>query len=78
MPGHGSQAGLVSFLADSAVDSRCAPVAILEWSSTRIKRVVKSTLAAEAAALAVAQDRNDHGRVLTAYMFGRAAADGLD
>ena len=43
---------------------------MVEWKSHRLKRVVKSTLAAEAAALCEAQDHLEFGRVLLAQMLG--------
>ena len=46
LPNGGSQGGTITFLCDSF--NRCCP---LSWSSTKIKRVVRSTLAAETLAL---------------------------
>ena len=42
----------------------------MQWGSHRIKRVVKSTLASEAAALAEAQDQLEYARVLFSEMLG--------
>ena len=64
MPRHGSQGGFVLLVADRAVASQPAPAAVVEWRSHRLKRVVKSTLAAEAAALCEAQGHIEFGRVL--------------
>ena len=46
LPNGGSQGGTITFLCDSF--NHCCP---LSWSSTKIKRVVRSTLAAETLAL---------------------------
>ena len=51
LPDGGSQGGHVIFLVDS--NGKCAPVA---WQSLRIRRVVRSTLAAETLAMADALD----------------------
>ena len=71
MPRGGSQGGAVSFLSEEGVGMKDVPATIIEWKSHRIKRVVKSTLAAEAAALAEAQDKNEYARVLFQYLMGR-------
>lgn len=76
MPRYGSQAGNISMVCSSDIESDWSNTAVLEWTSTRIKRVVKSTLAAEAAALSVAQDRNEFARVAVACMFGKLRVDG--
>ena len=47
MPRHGSQAGYMILVAESSCVSRAAKAAVVSWNSHRIKRVVKSTLAAE-------------------------------
>ena len=51
LPDGGSQGGYIIFMVDS--DGSCAPI---EWQSVRIRRVVRSTLAAETLAMAVALD----------------------
>ena len=47
------------------------PAALVEWSSKRIHRVVRSTLAAEGGALSNAHDRSDFARVVFAEMMGK-------
>ena len=70
MPGMGSQGGYMLFVANNGVASSDDQAAMVEWSSHRIKRTVRSTLAAEAAALSEAQDRAEHARVVLAEMLG--------
>lgn len=53
-------------MTQSDVISRLVPAGVVEWRSMRVKHVVKSTLASEAAALSAAQDRNEFNRVLFA------------
>jgi hypothetical protein len=50
---------------------KSAKATIVSWASHRIKRVVKSTLAAEAAALSEAQDQLEYARVLFMQMLGK-------
>lgn len=59
-PKSGSQSGFVLGISTSDIlnpDVAKTPVALIDWGSHRIKRVVRSTLAAEAAAMAAAYDR---------------------
>ncbi len=72
MPGYGSQSGMRTIVTQKKIMSEWAKASTIEWSSSRIKRVVKSTLAAEAASLPVGQDKNEFARVALAYMFGLA------
>ena len=58
-------------VAESSCVRRAAKAAIVFWNSHRIKRVVKSTLAAEAAALSEAQDALECARVLFMQMLGK-------
>jgi hypothetical protein len=75
MPRYGSQDGFISVLCRTLVATQWSPASILEWGTSRIKRVVKSTLASESASFAAAQDRNEFARVAVAYFFGLARAD---
>jgi len=75
MPRLGSQGGFISILCQTLVATQWSPASILEWGSSRIKRVVKSTLASESASFAAAQDRNEFARVAVAYFFGLVRAD---
>ncbi len=70
MPQHGSQAGCLILVAEKSCVRAPAKTAVLFWASHRIKRVVKSTLAAEAAALSDAQDQLEYARVLFMQMLG--------
>ncbi len=72
MPRGVSQGGWMCFLADQAVATKDGIEAPLGWKSHRLKRAVKSTLAAESAALAEAQDFQEYARVVFMYMMGRA------
>jgi hypothetical protein len=71
MPRHGSQAGCLILVAEQNCVRVPAKAAVVFWASHRIKRVVKSTLAAEAAALSEAQDQLEYARVLFMQMLGR-------
>ena len=70
MPRGGSQAGSISLISTTDIATKLAKAKVVDWTSSRVHRVVKSTLAAEAAALAAAQDRNEFYRVAVAYFFG--------
>ena len=52
-----------------------APVATVAWHSTRIRRVVKSTLAAEACAMAAGYDAAVQIRVLLPRLLSSSSAD---
>ena len=68
-PREGSQQGLLLAVGDRRlVFDGEAPASPVAWSSTRIKRVVRSTLAAEAAALAAGYDLAVFVRSLLAEM----------
>jgi hypothetical protein len=71
MPRHGSQAGFMILVAEAKCVKESAKAAVVSWASHRIKRVVKSTLAAEAAALSEAQDQLEYSRVLFMQMLGQ-------
>ena len=71
--GHGSQAGFVSFLTAKGCEDSWQPASLVEWSSHKLRRVVKSTLAAEAGALSAAHDRNEFARVVAAMMLGKSS-----
>ena len=71
MPRHGSQAGYMILVAENSCVSRAARAAVVAWNSHRNKRVVKSTLAAEGAALSEAQDALEYARVLFMQMLGQ-------
>ena len=71
MPRHGSQAGYLILVAEQSCVKTTAKSAVVSWASHRIKRVVKSTLAAEAAALSEAQDQLEYARVLFMQMLGK-------
>ena len=71
MPRHGSQAGFMILVAGATCVKQSAKAAVVSWASHRIKRVVKSTLAAEAAALREAQDQLEYARVLLMQMLGK-------
>ena len=70
MPRHGSQGGYIILVCNRDVATKETAAAAVQWGSHRIKRVVKSTLASEAAALAEAQDNLEYARVLFAEMLG--------
>ena len=71
MPKSGSQGGEMIFVCEKSVTSTDVPAALVEWSSKRIHRVVRSTLAAEGGALSNAHDRSDFARVIFAEMMGK-------
>ena len=69
--GHKSQLGFFSFLAEEGIETADSVCALVEFGSSVIHRVVRSTLAAEAAALSTALDRQLYLRlVLESLMFG--------
>eukprot|EP00971_Amphidinium_carterae_P290680 5772290-Amphidinium_carterae.1 len=59
-----SQAGYVLAVSDQRIQKEQAPFCVLEYCSHRIKRTVRSKMAAESAALAEALDAHLYGRVL--------------
>ena len=59
-----SQAGFLSFLTTGDVTCGEVPCALVEFQSTTISRVVKSTLASESASLSTALDRQLYLRLL--------------
>ena len=65
-PRGGSQQGYMTLVTDRGLSGR--PAIVLDWVSSRIHRVVKSTLAAESAAAAFAYDRSCFVRVALAEM----------
>ena len=62
------QSGLLSFAADKAILEKETTCAMVEFNSTTITRVVKSTMAAESASLSIALDRNLYLRLLLEAM----------
>ena len=70
-PRGGSQQGYIVIIGDKSLAIRpefyASPVA---WSSTRIHRVVRSTLAAEAAALATGYDTAVYIRAILCFLLG--------
>ena len=64
-PGHRSQGGLVIVATDKKVLTESRPASLLEWKSFRHQRVLRSTLAAEAASL----DRSVDHAFFLASMF---------
>ena len=70
-PRGGSQQGIVLFIGDRRlVFDKRAPVSMVGWQSNRIRRVVKSTLAAEACALSSGYDQAIFLRVLLSRLLG--------
>jgi hypothetical protein len=63
-PGMKSQAAFLSFLTTSEVLQEEVPCALVEFQSSTISRVVKSTLASESASLSIALDRQLYLRLL--------------
>ena len=75
-PRSGSQQGYVMALGDKQRGTETeAAMSIVAWSSTRIRRVVRSTLAAEAAALATGYDMVVYVRVLDSRLLGTKATE---
>ena len=71
-PKSGSQQGHVIAFGNAKEEPQ-KRMCIASWSSTKIKRVVRSTLAAEAAALAGGYDMAIYMRVLIARLLGKSA-----
>eukprot|EP00974_Lingulodinium_polyedra_P029959 2885881-Lingulodinium_polyedra.AAC.1 len=68
MPREGSQAGLVIMAASPRVLEGTAPVSILEAHSSRIKRVVRSSLGAELASANVCLEHGEFARAAWAEL----------
>ena len=62
-------------MTDDTVEEHISPASVIEWSSHKVQRVVRSTLAAEAGALNEAHDRNEYTRVIEAVLFGKVRVD---
>ena len=62
--GSKSQMGFISLIADASVSTKPAVVNTVEFQSTTITRIVRSTMAAESASLAQAVDRQLYLRLL--------------
>jgi hypothetical protein len=70
-PGMKSQCGFISMITTKNISQQPALCNIVEYSSTRISRVVKSTMAAESASLSLALDRLLYLRLLIeAVLYG--------
>lgn len=71
LPGDHSQAGQQVLLADPKIVSstELVPVPLMEWSSRKIRRVVRSTLAAEAYSMGENAEAVDHLRQALAELF---------
>ena len=66
-----SQLGFMSFLSEDSIEKESSTCSMVEFGSSVIHRVVKSTLAAEAAALSTALDRQLYLRlVLESMLYG--------
>ena len=52
-----SQSGFVSMITEESINTRPTLCNVVEYGSSRISRVVKSTMAAESASLTLALDR---------------------
>ena len=67
-PGHSSQQGYLVLMSVGGVfiTPEKQPSMLIDWSSTKVHRVVRSTLAAEAASASHAHDRATFVRVLIA------------
>ena len=68
MPGGASQQGLMVGIAEPSMLHGIGRVNLLEWSSTKIKRVVRSSMAAEVSAATSAFEHGDFVRVALAEM----------
>ena len=70
-PGCRSQAGFVTIVTSGSIEAASVPATLVEFQSSTIHRVVRSTLAAEAASLSTALDRQLYVRlVLEALLHG--------
>jgi hypothetical protein len=68
MPGGSSQQGLVVAIAEPAILDGVGRLNLLEWSSTKVKRVARSSMAAEVSAATTAFEHGDIVRVVLAEM----------
>ena len=62
MRGLGSQAGWLTILADGAIRKQEAPATVVGWSSHKLRRVVRSTIAAETMGLSTAVEHAEFTR----------------
>jgi len=71
-----SQSGFLTFVSDQRIKHEPAKCCLIEYQSTKIDRVVKSTMAAESAALSRALDRQLYARLmLEAILHGEPEFD---
>ncbi len=63
VPNLGSQAGRLTVLAEKKISSGRGSACVLSWGSHRLRRVVRSTLAAEAMGLAESQEYAEFARL---------------
>ena len=63
-PGMKSQGGFVTFISDQRITKEPSKCCLVEFQSTKVDRVVKSTMAAESASLSRALDRQLYARLL--------------
>jgi hypothetical protein len=71
MPGGSSQAGLMVMLAEPGIEKGTARVNLVEWASTKIKRIVRSSMGAEVSAATTAFEHGDFTRAALAEMLLR-------
>ena len=69
-PNGGSQLGYATLMAERSILDGSARANLLDWGSKKIHRVVKSTLAAEAAAMSFGFDRSIFARAVYAEING--------
>ena len=71
-----AQQGEIHLLTNTTAFQQPAPACVLEFHSNRIRRVVRSSLAAEGCAMSSAGDRQLFSRVLLdAFLYGKTAID---
>ena len=64
MPREGSQLGVATSFANPKVLEGTGPCCLMEWMSSRVKRVVRSSMACEAAAVSVGFEHGDFARAV--------------
>ena len=77
-PGEGSQYGYMLLLGSTAMYDKPAKCHLLDWSSSKVSRKVRSTLAAEAASSSRAYDRATFLRYMMSEIEGRRSGSWKD
>ena len=70
-----SQLGAIHFLTDEEVVNGPRPASVVEFSTTKSTRVVRSSMAAESCSMSIAVDRHMYGRLILDMLWGEAGME---